>query len=94
MAKFQLKVENKIDPRTKLYEGFKESPPDVTIAKNQVIAGQRQAKYGHLQNQLDMLWHDIDEGRIQADTTSANTWYQHIKKIKEDTPFATANTSL
>ena len=33
--------------------------------------------------QLDMLWHDIDEGRIHANTTSANSWYSHIKKVKD-----------
>ena len=35
--------------------------------------------YGPTEMQLDMLWHDMDEGRIYADTTSENSWYLHIK---------------
>lgn len=42
--------------------------------------------YPPLPEQLDMLWHDIDSGKINADTTSANTWYQTVKNHKENTP--------
>ena len=36
--------------------------------------------------QLDMLWHDIDSGKISANTTAPETWYQRIKIIKENNP--------
>jgi hypothetical protein len=42
--------------------------------------------YPPLPEQLDMLWHDIDSGKISADVTSANTWYQTVKTHKENTP--------
>jgi hypothetical protein len=42
--------------------------------------------YPPMQEQLDMLWHDIDSGKINADTTSANTWYQTVKNHKENPP--------
>lgn len=42
--------------------------------------------YPPMQEQLDMLWHDIDSGKINADTLSANTWYQTVKNHKENTP--------
>ena len=43
-------------------------------------------KYGALTDQLDTLWHDIDEERIQADKTSANSWYMSIKTVKDENP--------
>ena len=42
--------------------------------------------YGTITDQLDMLWHDIDEGRLEADKESANSWYQTIKNAKENNP--------
>jgi len=44
--------------------------------------------YGSIMDQLDLLWHDIDEGRINMDTTSANSWYSHIKEAKNNNPLA------
>ena len=35
-------------------------------------------------DQLDMLWHDIDEGRIPGKETSL--WYAHVKDVKEQHP--------
>ena len=37
-----------------------------------------------LLEQLDMLWHDIDEGRLPGKETSK--WYAHIKAVKEEHP--------
>ena len=42
--------------------------------------------YGSIVDQLDLLWHDIDKGRVTADTTSANSWYSHIKESKDNNP--------
>ena len=90
MAKFQLKVENKIKPSYKLIKA--ENPISEFEAGNIHVYGLRSFLYRPLNEQLDMLWHDINEGKIQADTTSANTWYQHIKTVKESRPLPDANT--
>ena len=52
---------------------------------------QRINAYGDIDEQLDRLWHDIDQDRIQADKTSANSWYMSVKNVKESIPLA--NTS-
>lgn len=41
--------------------------------------------YGTLQNQLDMLWHDIDNG-LFGDSAKTGEWYQYIKNIKDQHP--------
>jgi hypothetical protein len=57
---------------------------EVTFADQLGQVRFREYLYGPIGMQLDMLWHDMDEGRIYADTTSENTWYSHIKKIKDN----------
>ncbi|HIA11903.1 MAG TPA: hypothetical protein EYN69_07520 [Flavobacteriales bacterium] len=42
--------------------------------------------YPRMATQLDMLWHDIDSGKISADKTSTTTWYHKIKMLKENNP--------
>ena len=52
-------------------------------------AGEYQARtssYPPIIVQLDMLWHDIDSGKINANTTAEGTWYHRIKMIKENNP--------
>lgn len=46
----------------------------------------RQLSYMPVDYQLDLLWHDMDSGAITVDKTSSNTWYHHIKEIKEKYP--------
>jgi hypothetical protein len=46
----------------------------------------RTSSYPPVVIQLDMLWHDIDSGKISANTTAEGTWYQRIKIIKENNP--------
>ena len=41
----------------------------------------RTSSYPPMAVQLDMLWHDIDSGKISANTTAEGTWYQRIKII-------------
>mgnify|MGYP001165642902 CR=1 FL=1 len=48
----------------------------------------RLAAYPPIGDQLDMLWHDIDEGRLEANTTFANTWYHTIKTVKINNPLS------
>jgi len=44
----------------------------------------RMHSYPPVKDQLDVLWHDIDEGRLPGKDTSA--WYAEIKKIKDTVP--------
>jgi len=46
----------------------------------------RQMSYLPIDSQLDMLWHDMEEGHIKVDKRRANTWYQHVKSVKEHNP--------
>lgn len=42
----------------------------------------RKAAYPPLEEQLDMLWHAMDQGEIPP----AREWYETIKRIKENAP--------
>lgn len=42
--------------------------------------------YGSMADQLDMLWHDMDEGRIKINKKDKNTWYHKVKNAKEKNP--------
>ena len=44
----------------------------------------RRVEFFNYEEQLDMLWHDIDEGRLPGKETSK--WYAHIKAVKEEHP--------
>ena len=46
----------------------------------------REAAYPELREQLDLLWHDMDNGLITIDKEAQGTWYQKIKTIKEEHP--------
>ena len=41
--------------------------------------------YAPIQEQLDMLWHDIDSGKL-GDAAKTGTWYLTVKKVKDDFP--------
>ena len=41
--------------------------------------------YASIGDQLDMLWHDIDSGKL-GDTAKTGTWYLAVKKVKDDFP--------
>ena len=58
---------------------------EVAVAPKPYVA-KRKLAYPQIGDQLDMLWHDIESGRIVADTESANTWFQHIQGIKDEIP--------
>ena len=44
----------------------------------------RRMNYPFTDDQLDLLWHDMDEGRVPGKETSK--WYQAIKHIKTRYP--------
>lgn len=48
----------------------------------------RQMSYLPVDLQLDMLWHDMESGAIKVDKRRANTWYKHIKSVKESYPIS------
>ena len=41
----------------------------------------RERKYPKVEEQLDQLWHDIDDG-ILGETAKNSKWYQTILKVK------------
>lgn len=58
---------------------------DKTIHDN---LGYRRVNYPSIQDQLDMLWHMIDQGVIPGKETSI--WYATIKQVKESLPKPTS----
>lgn len=38
--------------------------------------------YGGWNDQLDALWHDIDQGKLDK----TGSWYKAVKKVKDDNP--------
>ena len=45
-------------------------------------AGKRKRKYPSWQDQVDQLWHDIDDGKLDK----TGTWYKAVKAIKDANP--------
>lgn len=94
MAKFQLQIEEK-NRVTPVRQELNTTPLLTEADLARKLAGaNRRDKYGSIGDQLDMLWHDINEGRIQADTANTNTWYNHIKTSKENYPMPAVNNSI
>ncbi len=46
------------------------------------ILEDRKIAYGNLTDQLDKLWHDINDGKLDK----TGTWFLAIKKVKDDNP--------
>jgi len=62
-------------------------PPDPRLIEwNHGIA--RSKLYPDIKNQLDMLWHDIDNGLL-GDQAKTGTFYTTIKQVKETHPVGT-----
>jgi hypothetical protein len=66
---------------------------NVFITDNDIITAKpieeypylRKPEYGELNIQLDMLFHDINNG-IFGDAAKTGTWFNHVKSIKEKYP--------
>ena len=87
MATFKLETKNPIIPRKKIAPGkFATTDLQQDLINRNGERNLRRSRYGNIGEQLDMLWHDIESGRIVADTESANTWFQHIQGIKDEIP--------
>lgn len=93
MAEFKLETKNPIIPHKRIPGKFTTTDKQLNMVSKQAEINSRIAQYGSIGVQLDKLWHDIDDGRIVADTETANTWYQHVKQVKDAIPLSTYNTS-
>ena len=50
-----------------------------TVESNAVIFSKRKIEYLSWREQLDKLWHDIDDGKLDK----TGSWYTHIKAVKD-----------
>ena len=50
-----------------------------TVESNAVIFSKRKIEYLSWREQLDKLWHDIDDGKLDK----TGSWYTHIKTVKD-----------
>ena len=50
-----------------------------TVESNAVIFSKRKIEYLSWREQLDKLWHDIDDGKLDK----TGSWYTHIKSVKD-----------
>jgi|TARA_R100000458_G_C8187037_1_gene182042 hypothetical protein len=46
------------------------------------ILDTRKIAYGNITDQLDKLWHDINDGKLDK----TGSWYLAIKQVKDDNP--------
>ena len=59
---------------------------ELVVAEKLNNLRRREVSYGPIVYQLDLLWHDMNNGVIPIDKAKANTWYQHIKEVKDQAP--------
>ena len=60
-------------------------PNDEIVLKLEEInrwSRDRRNQYDQFVNQLDQLWHDIDDDKLDK----TGEWYKAIKKVKDDNP--------
>lgn len=50
-----------------------------TVESNAAIDSKRRTEYLSWQEQLDKLYHDIDDGKLDK----TGSWYTHIKAVKD-----------
>ena len=63
-------------------------PPEEVVLKKAELdkhVHPRQISYGNLEEQLDMLYKDIDDG-VFGVNAKKGAWYKHIKAIKDANP--------
>tara|TARA_R100000426_G_C4732536_1_gene76365 strand:+ start:136 stop:486 length:351 start_codon:yes stop_codon:yes gene_type:complete len=53
-----------------------------TAESNHNVDTKRKTEYLSWNEQLDKLWHDINNGKF-GDTAKTSTWYTHIKSVKD-----------
>ena len=52
---------------------------------NRVTGDGTNAGYPDISDQLDKLWHDIDDGKLGADAKTG-AWYNAVKTVKTNIP--------
>lgn len=70
---------------------------DVFITDNDITTAQsineypylRKPEYGEINNQLDKLYHDINNG-LFGENAKTGTWFNHVKNVKEKYPKTTS----
>lgn len=67
-----------------------EPDPEIVVRIDELTRHQhqRQIRYGRIENELDMLYKDIDAG-LFGDAAKTGSFYLHIKSIKDDVPKVT-----
>lgn len=61
-------------------------PPDLSkVQWDHDTARRKEHQQTKLEEQLDMLWHDIDNGLL-GEQAKTGTWYTHIKAVKDKYP--------
>ena len=55
---------------------------DDMVAEYDTFASKRKREYPTWQEQVDQLWHDIDDGKLDK----TGTWYKAVKAIKDANP--------
>ena len=55
---------------------------DDMVAEWDTYASKRKREYPDIKDQLDQLWHDIDDGKLDK----TGTWYKAVKAIKDANP--------
>ena len=67
-----------------------EPDPEIVIRLDELSAHehQRQIRYGRIENQLDMLYKDIDAG-LFGEAAKTGSFYLHIKSVKDAVPKVT-----
>ena len=55
---------------------------DDMVAEYDTFASKRKREYQTWQEQIDQLWHDIDDGKLDK----TGTWYKAVKAIKDANP--------
>jgi len=62
---------------------------DITTAQSiNEFSYLRKSEYGEINNQLDMLYHDINNG-LFGENAKTGTWFSHVKNVKEKYPKTT-----
>lgn len=64
-----------------MYKNTKDDPYYQAIA----YRGKRITQYPQIHEQLDMLWHDINNG-LFGEAAKDSLWFKSIQQIREDNP--------
>ena len=75
------------------YKAWDKDGNEVEIDRSKVDAwidpneykDKRQVEYPDIGDQLDALYHDIDDGKLGADAKTG-TWYTAVKAVKDEFP--------